>query len=451
MNRKLLLLSGRSPVHSAGIVLDTINILELAGCKVDFLTLYNFEGQHENQYNILKKPWLMVLTEILSKYPWLKTFRGFYHLPFQLFNKIFKVSVQAKHGDNLLVFEDEEMPPINPDLIFEKIRIDYDYYVIMIEQDLITSKTIKALFDKYKKPVIIISPDMYFFTGNCMFINNCNHYLDRCQDCPAYKEIGVPDLAHKNFVYKKGVFENIRCAFTCNKHVEAFIKRSQIIAENKLFVSSFFLDIDDFKPYDLLQSKKRFNIPEFKSFIVMVRYFQPNDIDWNRKGGPYLLESIKLLYDKISVQERERCLLLFVGTDKANQELDFRFDYICTGNLSRKDLILAYNTSSVFFCSSINDPGPSMVNQAMACSTPVVAFNQGTALDVIENGINGFKADLYDTEKLSEGLLNLLRMDKTQFNIIKDNARKTAIECNSFAAGARYYNHIFESFENGTL
>jgi len=183
----------------------------------------------------------------------------------------------------------------------------------------------------------------------------------------------------------------------------------------------------------------------------MIRYISPHNHDWDRKGGIYLIETLNKLYDIISEQERGKCLLFFVGTKSVDPELNLKFDYFCSGNLNRKDLILAYNASTVFFCPSINDSGPSMLNQSMACSTPAVAFNQGTAKDVVDNGINGFKVNLYDTDGLSDALLSVLRMDEAHYQELSNNARQKAVECNSLEAGARHFQQIFESFENGTL
>lgn len=451
MKRKVLLISGRPPIHSAGYVNDTIHLLEKADCNVDFLTLYNFEGQKDNQYNVFAKPIKQRLVEYLNKYPWLRLFRFIYHLPYIFLSKLISKQKSLMHGNYLLVFEKEENPPIQPEKLFEKIHDVYDYFVIIIVQDMVTSKTIKMLYEKYHKPVILMSPDMYHFTGNCFFPNDCNNYLNECCNCPAYKEMNLEDSAHNNFIYKKSVYENIRCAFRCNTQVYNIVLQSHIIPEEKLFRSMFILDSDVFKPYDRQVTKNKFNIPDNKSFIIMVRYIGLKNIDWNRKGGFYLLETLEKLYKITTVEERSKSLLMFVGTNEVESELNIKFDTICTGNLSRNDLILAYNAASVFFCPSINDSGPSMVNQSMACSTPVVAFNQGTAIDVIENGKTGYKAELYDTDTLSEALLTILRMDKGEYELLRENARNKAVECNSIAAGVKQFERVFESFESGIL
>lgn len=451
MERKILLISGRPPMHSAGFGKDIIIMLEQTGAKVDFLTLYEFEGQKDNQFNIFKKPFKLMITEMLSKHPWLRKFRCIYHWPYLLLAKMLNRGHNLQHGDYLLVFENEEKPPVNPNLIFDKIHCDYDYFVFMIGQDLYTSKTIQDLYDKYRKPIIIISPDMYHFTGNCFFPNDCENYVDECQNCPAYKELGIEDIAHKNYLYKKAVYENIRCAFPCNTHVANFIRRCKIISDRKLFIHSFNLDTNVFKPCDNEVSKLRFGISKNKKFIIMVRYIDPQNVDWKRKGGLYLIETLNKFHDKISESEKENCLMLFVGTEKVNPSLDIKFDCCCTGNLNRQELIYAYNASSVFLCPSINDSGPSMVNQAMACSTPVIAFNQGTAIDVVENGVSGFKIDLYDTEGLSDALVMLMHMTEEDYLILKESTRKKAIEHNSLEAVVKCYQRIMESFEKGDL
>ena len=447
MERKVLLFSGRPPMHSAGYVQDIINMLERACCKVDFMTLYAFEGQNENQFNILTKPWNIKVIEILQKHLWLRKFRFLYHLPYKIISKFQHQNAALIQGNYYIVSEKEVEPPIDPKCIFEKINVDYDFYVIMIPQDILTSKTVKMLYDKYQKPVIMMSLDMYNFTGNCFFPNNCTHYLDECRDCPAYKEMGLADSAHDNFIYKKEVFKMIKCAFTCNTQDAKLVRQTKIINENKLFLSSFYLDVDIFKPYDKVACKNSLRIAENKSFIILIRYISPQNVDWRRKGGTYMIETLDKFYNKLSDCERKKCLLFFIGTNSVDPGLNIKFDTYCGGNLNRSELIYAYNASSVFFCPSINDSGPSMVNQSMACSTPVVAFNQGTAIDVIENGKTGFKSELYDTDGLSDALLSLFHMDKESYEKLKNNARQKAVDFNSLEAGAKLFQRIFESFE----
>ena len=147
MERKVLLFSGRPPMHSAGYVQDIINMLVRAGCNVDFMTLYNFEGQKENQYNLLPKPWNIKVIEVLQKHQWLRRLRFAYHLPYKLISKFQQQNEVLIQGNYYIVSEKETEPPVDPERIFEKIKVDYDFYVIMIPQDILTSKTIKMLYE----------------------------------------------------------------------------------------------------------------------------------------------------------------------------------------------------------------------------------------------------------------------------------------------------------------
>lgn len=447
--RKVLLLSSRPPSHSAGYVHDTISTIEFAGCQVDLLTLYNFDNQKPNQYNLFKKPLSLLMQEVRNKYNWLRYLRFLYHMPLSWLYRKTHNDASKRCGDILMVFEDETKPPVDPNVIIDKISGDYDYYFMMIPQDMFTSITIEKIYERYQKPIIIHCPDMYYFTGNCFFPNDCREFVNECRECPAFENSANINQAHKNFLYKKQVYNKIRCVFECNTHEKLFFQKTFMIPSERILTKCFTLDVNEFKPLDVDFCRKEFGVPQKKSFIILVRYISPQGLDWNRKGGKYLVESLNILYDNLTIEERKTCLIMFIGVTQNECMINTEFDSLCIGIVNRVGLIKAFNASSVFLCPSIDDAGPSMVNQSMACSTPVVAFNQGTAIDVLENGISGFKTNLYNSKGLAEGLHNIIKMNSFTYKLLRETTRETALKYNSFEAGAKYYNELFEKFENG--
>ena len=63
-------------------------------------------------------------------------------------------------------------------------------------------------------------------------------------------------------------------------------------------------------------------------------------------------------------------------------------------------------------CPSIDDEGPMMIPEAMMCGTPVAAFPTGYSLELITNGVEGYRCQKVDPDELAHGLFSMLRDGK---------------------------------------
>ena len=60
--------------------------------------------------------------------------------------------------------------------------------------------------------------------------------------------------------------------------------------------------------------------------------------------------------------------------------------------------------------------GPHMVIEAISNNLPVIAFDQGVAIDAIINNINGFKINCFDKDLFAKKIYDALFNDKFDFN-----------------------------------
>ena len=79
-------------------------------------------------------------------------------------------------------------------------------------------------------------------------------------------------------------------------------------------------------------------------------------------------------------------------------------------------LKLLYQASNVFVNSSIEDSGPMMVSEALACGTPVVGFDMGIVNNMIISDYNGYKAKLKDSNDLAIGIKKILDLSEEEYN-----------------------------------
>lgn len=155
------------------------------------------------------------------------------------------------------------------------------------------------------------------------------------------------------------------------------------------------------------------------------------NINDDRKGFKYLLEALKIL--KTLIQQEpgltDKVFLLIAGeaTHKIKDLLPF--ENINLGMLDNNyGVASAYQAADVYVCPSIEDAGPSMVNQSIMCGTPVVSFAQGVSLDIVITGKTGHLARLKDSEDMAKGIYDILRMPDDEYAKMKNNCRDFAME-----------------------
>ena len=78
------------------------------------------------------------------------------------------------------------------------------------------------------------------------------------------------------------------------------------------------------------------------------------------------------------------------------------------------------------FMSYIQDSGPMMIGDALACGTPVISFAIGLANDVIVNGYNGKLVDTGDSFAMALALKQFLFATVASSKVFRQNAFKTA-------------------------
>ena len=93
--------------------------------------------------------------------------------------------------------------------------------------------------------------------------------------------------------------------------------------------------------------------------------------------------------------------------------------------------MLCYQASDIFISASNDDAGPSMINQAIMCGTPVVCYDNGTAIDVIENMASGYKVKPGDKKGLAKGIEAIYNLTHKKYSELRGSCREIAVRHNS--------------------
>lgn len=443
----ILFISNFPPTHSAGLANDYMRALKLAGHHVDYLTKYDYPGRKENEYYVLKEKKWMKLRRWCMKLPQVYTLIHRFHLGVK-YSK--KESEKQENQNNGLTITNmyENRPPVDVSLVLDKIRKPYDVAITLFWEGFITTVTLKAIYEKFKIPIIIRSVDMFTYTGGCYYFGDCRNFVTGCGCCPVINSLNDNDQTHKNFLIKKDVYSSINYAIGLNSWMQQFAKPTGLFDEDRIVTTSASIDEKLFIPKDKKKCKRSFGIDEDK-FVLFSRAVDKSNV---AKGYDYLIKSVNEFASLLNERQRNQVVLALAGKELSKEEKEeFLIEVKNLGVLSRDELINAYNAGSVFLSTSIDDAGPSMVNQAIMCGTPVVCFDIGTAWDVIDNGVSGYKVKLKDAKSFGLAIETIHAMSDAQYDCLRKSTRKIAMKFNSLKSFSDMVERTYEMLSGNLL
>jgi glycosyltransferase involved in cell wall biosynthesis len=292
--------------------------------------------------------------------------------------------------------------PEKPDIIFIHWSTDFVNAKIALRLGKITgAKVFYLLIDN--------AP----LSGGCHYPWDCEGFVSLCRNCPA---ISAPEhkwLAESNLRFKKRYIGSDigLIAFSESDFVRA--KKSALFRSNVIRKILAPVDESVFKPGDPMRLKAKYGISEETRVVL----FGAASLKERRKG-------MELLIKAISMHDLGNVVFLVAGE---MQDIESNASIVLLGYLDEEQLIETYQLASVYISPSIEDSGPMMVNQAMMCGTPVVAFDIGVAQDLVITGETGYKAVLGDVADLANGLKQILEMDEQAYSDMCAVCRQRAL------------------------
>jgi len=151
----------------------------------------------------------------------------------------------------------------------------------------------------------------------------------------------------------------------------------------------------------------------------------------NKQRGNYLVYFGRIHKDKgtfeaIQVAKKAKMKLVIAGIVQdqvyykncVEPYLNEDIYYIGSVGPEERDKVLG-NAYALLHPINFNEPFGLSVVEAMACGTPVIAFNKGSMPEIIQEGINGFMVS--NVEEMTEKIRDIM-------NISREDCRKT-VEC----------------------
>jgi len=276
--------------------------------------------------------------------------------------------------------------------------------------------------------------DMSPLTGGCHYAWDCIGYTKDCANCPAVLDPKYKNFPALNLKIKKEILTGSDMKFIAGSEYLVKQARNSTLFSFQQKIPKVLMCINDYIFNDKQRhvAKSDMEISPDQKVI----FFGSTFVQEKRKGFKYFIDALKKLKQKIELEggsfvTSKDILILMAGDEfSASQFLkDIPFKVKIVGFIHNEEsLAIAYKASDLFVCSSLEDSGPMMINESVMCGTPVVSFNIGVAEDLVVEGISGYKATLYNTDELADGMFNVLNRSSDSHRKLVESTKALAMQ-----------------------
>ncbi|HMO14175.1 MAG TPA: glycosyltransferase [Pirellulaceae bacterium] len=247
-------------------------------------------------------------------------------------------------------------------------------------------------------PVVWTLHDMNPFTGGCHYSSGCQRFERGCGSCPQLVHPLQRDESMVSFKAKQNALhrKNLSIVAPSNWMLN-LAKKSPVFADAKRFeLIPYGFDLTELKPIAKPFARKQLGINDLDSVVIG---FGAEDITQRRKGLHLLIQSLT----QLSVEKPVTCLVFGTGQLPMNSEKLPPIHPVGFVH-SQLDKALVYSAMDLFVMPSLEDNSPQTGLEAMACGTPVVAFNIGGIPEYVKPNQTGLLSPVGDTAALAENI-----------------------------------------------
>lgn len=297
---------------------------------------------------------------------------------------------------------------------------------------------------KLRKPVVWTSYDMWPICGAEHYAGECTRYIDGYQRNNRPAGEGGLDLNRWAWGRKHKAWRNLGdvTMVVATKWLADCFRRSVLFRDAKLEIIPHGIDHRVFKKIDKCFARDALNLPQDARLIL---FGAMGGTGLRRKGFQFLVPALKRLREQ-GLKNDTR--LVVFGTSTPDARLDFGFDVSYLGRLDAYSLTLAYAAADVFAMPSMEDNLPLTVLESLSCATPVVCFDIGGMLDIMEHRETGYLAKSFDVEDLARGIEWVLE-DETRRNSMGDAGRDRVEAGFTLEGQAASYVRLYEAIRSG--
>ncbi|MGK7874693.1 MAG: glycosyltransferase family 4 protein [Xenococcaceae cyanobacterium] len=287
------------------------------------------------------------------------------------------------------------------------------------------------------KPAVFTLHDMWSFTGHCAYSYDCDRWKIGCGKCPALDII--PSVGRdntrlewklKNWVYSRSNLTIV----TPSSWLTEQVKQSML---NRFSIHHipYGIDTEAYQPLDPEKCKSVLGIPTGRKVLMFVSV-SLTDL---RKGGNLLLCTLDNLPK--SLKAETMLLTLGDGSEAITEKVGIPALHLGYASGDRLKSI-AYSAADLFIFPTRADNLPLVLQESMACGTPMVSFEVGGVPDLVRPGVTGYLAEPDNPQDLCDGIVQLLE-NETLRERLSQNCRAIAVEEYPLELQAKRYIELY--------
>ena len=287
------------------------------------------------------------------------------------------------------------------------------------------------------KPSVYTLHDAWSFTGHCGVSFDCERWKTGCGKCP-YPNNHPPikrDNTKIEWKLKNWVYKHSRLTFVTPSKWLASLAKQSMIGDFDIHTIPYGLDTDIFEPLDSGHCRRALGVPDGKKVLL----FGAMGLTDFGKGGDLLVKALAKMPESL----KKSIVLLTLGQADEAFKNSIDIQTINLGYVSGDRMkAIAFSAADIFIFPTRSDNHPCIVQESLACGTPVVSFNHTGVPELVRPGITGYLAEPENPDSFLQKILQLLEEDKIREQM-KKNCREIAVNEYSLYLCANRYTDLF--------
>ncbi|MCM1984902.1 glycosyltransferase family 4 protein [Lyngbya confervoides] len=255
------------------------------------------------------------------------------------------------------------------------------------------------------KPMVWTLHDMWVFTGGCHYNKDCFQYKENCGYCPQLNSQREQDLSRRIWQRKAKAWKDLNLTLITPSHWFADCVRSSSLFRNRrVEVIPHGLDLSQYQPVPKTSARDILKLPQDKQLVLFGA--SSGTMNDPRKGFQFLVPALK---DLASTDWHGKLELVIFGANQPSTPLDLGFPVHYLGRFHDDiTLAIAYSAVDVMIVPSMQESFGQTASEALACGTPVVAFNATGVKDIVSHQQDGYLAQPFEYQDLAQGIVWVL-------------------------------------------
>lgn len=269
---------------------------------------------------------------------------------------------------------------------------------------------IKSFIKPHKKYVWSLH-DLAPLTGGCHYFWDCTGYQHDCSNCPQTKYNFIHQRPKSNLTSKLRIFHekkaHLKIIATSEYSFQAaqrstLVRNSEYIDVVKI---PYGIDTEVFFPKDKKESRREIGI-DSNLFTIC---FGAENLKSHRKGGDLFYKILKQLGEL----ELEIQIVTFGDGDFSRLQLPFHIHSMGT-TFDEDEVSSIYSSANLFLALSRQEAFGQTAQEALACSTPVICYENTGFADQVIHRRNGFILPMASVEGVVEAIQKLYGSQQMQ-------------------------------------